>query len=165
MATTTTHETFGTTVSVPVKRAVKSKYRRRAGFVYPLIGNFTTVTGGSLQENYSQGSYFSPAYGPALIRNNLRQLLLCEKGERVMLPDYGVSIRKFLFEPLDEITFFLIRTEVLRALSKYFSIVRVVNLGVFSTDQYVAKNQIIIRLTLQILDESLDIFDVEVNIG
>tara|TARA_R110002074_G_scaffold40750_3_gene108715 strand:- start:1603 stop:2100 length:498 start_codon:yes stop_codon:yes gene_type:complete len=165
MATTITHETFGTTVSVPVQRAVKSKYRRIAGFVYPLVGNFDTVTGGALQENYSQQSYFSPSYGVSLIRNNLRQLLLCEKGERVMLPDYGVSIKKFIFEPLDEITFFLIRTEILKAVSKYFSMVNIVNLGVFAANSDTEASKIIIKLTLQLLDGSLDIFDTEVNIG
>ena len=169
MATTTTHNTFGTSVAIPVKQAVKSKYKKRAGFVYPLVGKFNTVTGGALQENYSQGSYFSPAYGVSLIRNNLRQLLLCEKGERVMLPNYGVSIRKFIFEPLDEITFFLVRTEVLKALSVYFSMVNVINLGVFSSSSFLSaggeKNEMIIKLTLQLLDESLDIFDVEVTIG
>lgn len=165
MATTTTHNTFGTNVSVPIKRAAQSKYKRKAGFTYPLVGKFNTVTGDSLQENYSQQSYFSPSYGHALIRNNVRQLLLCEKGERVMLPNYGVSIKKFIFEPLDEITFFLVRTEILKALSTYFSMINVISLGVFGSDRNSQSNQLIISLTLQILDESLDIFDVEVNIG
>jgi phage baseplate assembly protein W len=165
MALTTTHTTYGSPVSTQVKRAVKSKYRRKVGFAYPLIGKFTTTTGGALQENYNQGSYFSPAYGTTLIRNNLRQLLLCEKGERIMRPNYGVSIRKFIFEPLDEVTFFLVRGEVLSALSQYFSYLKVVRLGVFGTEDDMNKTSITIVLTLQILDESLDIFDVEVNIG
>ena len=79
-----------------------------------------------------------------------------------MLPDYGISLQKYLFEPLDETTYFLIRNEVLQTLRKYFSIVNVIKLGIFA-DEFI-DHQLIIRLTLQLMDESLDIFDVEVKI-
>ena len=74
----------------------------------------------------------------------------------------GISLQKYLFEPLDETTYFLIRNEVLQTLRKYFSIVNVIKLGIFA-DEFI-DHQLIIRLTLQLMDESLDIFDVEVKI-
>ena len=165
MAITTTHNTYGAPVSLNVKRAVASKYKKKMGFAYPLAGSFKTVTGrpAILQNNKGPGGYFSKSYGLDLIRNNLRQLLLCQKGERIMLPDYGISLQKYLFEPLDETTYFLIRNEVLQTLRKYFSIVNVIKLGIFA-DEFI-DHQLIIRLTLQLMDESLDIFDVEVTIG
>jgi len=169
MATTTEHNLYGTNVSLSVKRVASSKYKKKSGFVYPLIGKFDTVTGGALQKNTSQKGYFNTAYGVNLIRNNLRQLILCEKGSRIMLPDYGLSLNKYLFEPLDETTYYLIKNDILKTLHTYFSIVKVISLRVFSdlnnNSRSPEKNELLITLTLQLLDESLDIFDVQVNIG
>ena len=167
MAITTTHNTYGAAVSVEVHRTSASKIDARYGLAYPLIGSFKKVTGvpADLQNNTSEGGYFHKSYGISLIRNNLRQLLLCDKGERVMLPQYGISLNKYLFEPLDETTYYLIRRDILRTLEKYFSLVRVINLKVFSEAEDTEQGKIIISLTLQLLDESLDIFDAEVTIA
>ena len=167
MATTTTHNTYGADVSVNVRRTSASKINARYGLAYPLIGSFKKVTGVplDLQNNLDEGGYFHKSYGIELIRNNLRQLLLCDKGERVMLPHYGISLNKYLFEPLDETTYFLIRRDILRTLKKYFSLVRVISLRVFSESKDAEQGKIIISLTLQLLDESLNIFDAEVTIA
>ena len=169
MATTTEHNLYGTNVSLSVKRAVSSKYKKKSGFVYPLMSKFDTVTGGALQKNTSQKGYFNKAYGIPLIENNLKQLILCERGSRVMLPDFGLSLQKYLFEPMDETTYFLIKNDILEVLNKYFTIVNVITLGVFSNVKKNTispeKNELLIKLTLQLMDESLDIFDVQVNIG
>lgn len=167
MATTTSNTLYGAESSLVVKRKIQSKYQKRLGFCYPLVGKFKTVTGqpASLKNNVSQGAYFTGESGTELIRNNLRQLLLCNKGERVMLPDYGLNLERYLFEPLDQTTFYLIKQDILRTLERYFSSVNVVNLSVYSTDLQANRSQLYIKLTLQLLDQSLDIFDVEVTIG
>ena len=70
-----------------------------------------------------------------------------------------------LFEPLDETTFFLIKNSILSTLATYFSIVQVINIKVFGNPRPEKGDQLIVKLTLQLLDESLDIFDVEVTLG
>ena len=117
MAITTQHDVYGNEVDISINREIKSKHTRKAGLGYPLIGKFIKVTGGDLQVNENQGSYFRPAKGISLIKNNLRQFLLCDKGERIMRPNYGISIKRYLFEPLDEITFFLIKNEISKSLT------------------------------------------------
>tara|TARA_R110002153_G_scaffold187817_7_gene340780 strand:+ start:615 stop:1118 length:504 start_codon:yes stop_codon:yes gene_type:complete len=166
MAVTTTHNTYGATLSLAVKKVAISKHKRRSGLSYPITGSFSKVTGSPavLQNNSSEGDYFSKSYGVELIRNNLRQLLLCEKGERIMLPDYGMSLKKYVFEPLDETTYFLIRNDILKTLNKYFNIVKVLNLKVFSNELQSNRSELMVNLTLQLLDESLDVFDVEVGV-
>jgi phage baseplate assembly protein W len=167
MAITTTHNTYGATTSIAVQRKAQSQYKRKAGFTYPLVGSFKNVTGQPpvLKNNVSEGGYFSPSTGVTLIRNNLRQLFLCNKGERVMLPDYGLNLERYVFEPLDETTYFLIKQDILKTLRKYFSIVNVITLSVLSSPLQKERSQLSVSLTLQILDESLDIFDVEVTIA
>ena len=82
-----------------------------------------------------------------------------------MLPSYGLSLNKYLFEPLDETTFFLIKNDILRTLETFFSIVKVINLKVFANPRDDQQHQLIVSLTLQLLDESLELFDVEVKLG
>jgi phage baseplate assembly protein W len=167
MAVTTTHTTYGAPVSIAVKRSVASKQRKKMGLVYPLIGTLPTITGRppSLRASVGQGGYFSKCTGVELIRNNLRQLFLCNKGERIMLPDYGLSLDKYLFEPLDETTFFLLKNDILSTLATYFSIVHVIKISAFANPRKDKEDQVIVSLTLQLLDESLDIFDTEVIVG
>ena len=82
-----------------------------------------------------------------------------------MLPDYGLSLKKYIFEPLDETTYFLMRTDILRTIDKYFKSVNVINLGIYADELQRDRNEILVSLTLQLLDESLEIFNVEVTIG
>ena len=171
MATTTTHTKYGAEISPAIKLSNSSKYKQRKGLAYPLVANLTTITGEVTQANEplkntkSQGGYFSTAAGVSLIRNNLRQLFLCNKGERIMLPNYGLSLNRYLFEPLDETTFYLVKNDILTTIQKYYPIVDVIKLKVFKSPRLQDEHHLIVQLTLQILDKSLEIFDVEVTLG
>ena len=44
--------------------------------------------------------YFSKASTDTLVRSQIKQILLTNKGERVMLPEFGISLHSYLFEPL-----------------------------------------------------------------
>ena len=48
---------------------------------------------------------------------------------------------------------------------KYFSIAKVIKLSVLADPASVDSNQLLINLTVQILDESLDVFDIEAKVG
>ena len=82
-----------------------------------------------------------------------------------MLPDYGLNLERYLFEPLDQTTFYLIKQDILKTLERYFSSVNVITLSVYSDLLQRDRSQLYVSLTLQLLDQSLDIFDVEVTIG
>ena len=55
----------------------------------------------------------------ALIEGNIIQILGTHKGERVMLPEFGSNIRKFIHEPLDHITCALLRVEIFDAIKRW----------------------------------------------
>jgi len=165
MATTTTFEKYGVPISLSVQKANKSKHRKRKGVGYPFVKSLsTTVTGGFIQSLSNQGSYINSASGKELVRNNLRQLLLTQKGERLMLPDYGLDMNRFLFEPLDQTLFHLIKREVILNVSKYFPVAKILSISVVSKDTNLEQSQLLIGLTIQLQDESLDIFDVQVSV-
>ena len=54
------------------------------------------------------------------IKQAIVNLLLTNKGERVLLPDYGSDIRSFLFEPLDFGTSVQIKNSI-----KYLSLIHI----------------------------------------
>ena len=62
------------------------------------------------------GPYFCKSSGVELFRNNLRQLLLTTKGERVMLPNFGANLKRYLFEPLDQVSFSQIKAQIVETI-------------------------------------------------
>ena len=59
------------------------------------------------------------------IRQNLKNLILTAKGERVMLPDFGVGLRNFLFEQFNPIVLTNISDEIKSQVSNYMPFVNV----------------------------------------
>jgi phage baseplate assembly protein W len=162
MATTTTFNKYGREVSVSVEKAIKSQFRKKSGLAYPLSNSTSRIATDTYLKQSRNASYFTKAYGIELIRNNLRQLLQTEKGERVMLPNFGVSLKKYLFEPMDETTFILLKQEVLEAIQNYFPLAQVMKISVLGDD---ANDHLIkISLTLQLLDSSLDTFEANIEV-
>ena len=46
------------------------------------------------------GGFFSKSMDKAVVAQNLKQLLLTSKGERLMYPSFGTNLRAALFEPI-----------------------------------------------------------------
>jgi|TARA_Y100000310_G_scaffold140547_1_gene139993 phage baseplate assembly protein W len=54
-----------------------------------------------------------------LASQNLKNLLLTNPGERMMLTDFGVGLRRFLFEMNDSVTYAQINSEIIKQVKKY----------------------------------------------
>ena len=59
------------------------------------------------------------------IRQNLKNLILTAKGERVMLPDFGVGLRNFLFENFTPAVLTNISDEIRSQVASYMPFVNV----------------------------------------
>ena len=136
--------TYGGEIHPRLLGSAKAKPKKRYGLNFP--------TG----EDTNNG-YFSKVSGNRLLKNNLKQLLLTEKGERVMLPNYGVGIRKYLFEPFDEDTFLGIQEEILKAIQTHLPTVKVVKFGIYGLDEAELHGSPQMRINLTIQDISVDI--------
>lgn len=146
---------YGTKPAVSEKRKVTDTNPQIIGMPFPI--------GASGSNNY-----INKVTGLKLAKNNLRQLLSTEKGERVMLPEYGVSLRKYLFAPLDNQTVAGIRDDILTAINTYAKGVTVTQLFVYPDNQggSVAPdlNRIIVKLTGRIRAIKQSDFTIEVSI-
>jgi|TARA_S200002703_G_scaffold151653_1_gene151290 uncharacterized protein len=54
-----------------------------------------------------------------LVKQNFKMLLLTNKGERVMEPDFGVGMNKYLFENFNQSTFSKIERDIFEQTSIY----------------------------------------------
>lgn len=143
---------YGRPVSIGVQKDTISQIKKVYGINYPFGGN---------------RGFFSKQTGIALVRNNLRQLLTTERGERVMLSDFGANLKHFLFEPLDQKTFAGIRQEILSSIEKYAPGVTVTKLTVIPSDSvsYTGVSSIMISLLAEVKELDDQIVDLKVEIG
>ena len=119
-----------------------------------------------LGEKKNTGGFFKRESGVNLIKDAVRQLLEVERGERVMLPNFGCELRKYLFQPLDEDTFDEIKQEIFFSFNNYIVGAKILKLSVFPFGEAgpVGGNSLKIILVIQLLEEDLTVFDVEVQI-
>jgi phage baseplate assembly protein W len=65
------------------------------------------------------GGFFTRTQGITTILSGLKQLLLTSKGERVMNPDFGTSLRRSVFEPFTPELKETLTQEVTRGIAIY----------------------------------------------
>ena len=80
-------------------------------------------------------NHYDKVTGLELIKNNIEQLILTEKGERLMIPQFGMSLRRFLFQPITEELFTEIKYEILNAITRFAPEVAVRRLRVTTADE------------------------------
>lgn len=136
----------------PVK-LVKSKLNKRFGFNYPL-------------GDIDSGKFLNKSSGLDLVKGHLRQLLLTNRGERVMLPNYGTNLRKYLMEPLDQATLSQIKREILESFRRYAPNVSVSKIQVFpgNSETPNGSNFITVKLYCILLDTEDIAFDIKLDI-
>lgn len=132
---------------------VKQKgYNKRFGFKYPI--------------QLTNKGYFVKSAGVESIKSAIKQLIKTEPGERLMLPRFGVPLTSFLFMPLDEEMFGLMKEQILFAMNEYLPMVKVQKLGVYPTSEFgpAGLPTLIIKLWCQINNEVDSSFDVSIKL-
>ena len=154
MAANTTTTIYGSIQKRYNIKSSKSQKKEIYGLNYPL---------GSTQ----YGGIFSKSSGINMIKNSVEQLLLTERGERIMLPNYGCNLRRYLFQPLDETTFQGIRNEIETSFRNYIVGAKIQKLAVFPTGDAgpAGGNSLQVILTLKLDKSDLEVFDVGVTIS
>ena len=154
MAANQTVNIYGKIPPRYIKQTPVSKRQEVYGLAYPL---------GSAPN----GGVFSKESGLNLIKDAVEQLLLTERGERLMLPNFGCNLRKFLFQPLDESTFESIKREIQYSFKKYIVGAHIAKLAVFPLGEAgpAGGNSLKVVLSLKLDTADLETFDVEVDIS
>tara|TARA_R110002074_G_scaffold288184_1_gene459869 strand:+ start:222 stop:620 length:399 start_codon:yes stop_codon:yes gene_type:complete len=99
------------------------------------------------------------------IQQNFKNILLTSKGERVMLPDFGVGLRSFLFSNFTPSLLEQIRAEINKQVATYLPFIELTEIEFISSteSQEVALNQLQIRIRYEITpineSDTLTIFE------
>ena len=101
-----------------------------------------------------------------MIRQAVTQLLRTERGERLMLPNFGCNLRKFLFQPITEEVFTGIKNTITESFRNYIVGANLIKISVLETGEYDAAggNQLRVILTVQLSTDDLEVFDIEAKI-
>lgn len=151
---------YGNQVPRVQKREIIAEKPKIYGLNFPIGTNINAP-------NLNKG-YFSKQSGITLAKGNLKQLLSTFPGERVMLPLYGLDLRQFLFEPLDDFTFAEIRERITTQVDKYLPEISIVKLSVKATSEigYSGIPGIIITLSFRLADDYNSVpSDIIVKVG
>ena len=84
------------------------------------------------------------------VKNNIRLLLKTERGERLMQPNLGLGLKRFLFEQINEDTNILIENEIVDTFEKWLPFVEIRELDVNTQPINSDRNQIKIKVTFNI---------------
>ncbi len=85
-----------------------------------------------------------------VVRQNLKNLMLTEPGERIMDADFGVGLKRLLFEPIHPVTYDKIKIRIRQQVKKYMPFLGLDNIAISARGPQV---QVSIHFNLGSLDE------------
>jgi phage baseplate assembly protein W len=147
--TTTVH---GSTPPKIIKDKLKSQIKNTYGLMFPLGKDTRT------------GGFFSKASNMKAVEAAIKQLLRTEPGERVMLPRYGCSLKKYLFQPLDEVTFESIKRQIQHSFNRYIVGANLISLRVEPLGPTGPSGGNSLRVTLLVGLKEEDLAQIEVEV-
>ena len=97
-----------------------------------------------------EGFYFNlNATDADAVRADLLHLLLTNKGERLYMPDFGSDLKKYIFEPNDDVTHEQIKDNLNETIKRYMPNL-IINDITFNNDS--VEELIIVKLTYTVTD-------------
>jgi hypothetical protein len=104
-----------------------------------------------------EGFYFNlNATDADAVRADLLHLLLTNKGERLYMPDFGSDLKKYIFEPNDDVTHEQIKDNLNQTIKRYMPNL-IINSITFKNDSI--EELIIVELTYTVTDGTFNSSD------
>jgi hypothetical protein len=71
----------------------------------------------------------------SLVKQNLKMLLLTAPGERIMDPDFGVGVRRYLFEGFNQTVYAEIDARIREQVKRYLPVINIRRIAFDDTEQ------------------------------
>jgi phage baseplate assembly protein W len=152
-------DVYGYLPSPSVKKSVESKSLPIYGINFPIKKYSTDIYG---REKVNK--IFSKVTGQELTKCNLLQYLNTYKGERVMRPEFGLSLDKYVFSQIDENLFGEIAKEVFLQVQGYFPWIKIKSFKLLEYNKIEDVQAIKISLTVSDPTWGIEVFDMKVSI-
>ena len=69
-----------------------------------------------------------------VVRQNLKNLILTDPGERIMIPNFGAGIRRLLFEPMNSVVRGKVTSRIISQVSEYMGFVQISDIIVLTSE-------------------------------
>tara|TARA_R110001583_G_scaffold44530_2_gene141211 strand:+ start:628 stop:1110 length:483 start_codon:yes stop_codon:yes gene_type:complete len=97
------------------------------------------------------------------VKNNIRNLLQTNRGERLMQPNLGLNLRQLLFEQIDDETLVEVQNSILDSFQLWLPFVEVRDIKIVNDDSKTDMNQIVVSIIFNIKQDPSTIDSVSVN--
>tara|TARA_Y100000034_G_C6703501_1_gene310389 strand:+ start:129 stop:560 length:432 start_codon:yes stop_codon:yes gene_type:complete len=114
------------------------------------------------KSNGVEGWFKSTSTTIEAVKNNIRLLLRTERGERLMQPNLGVALKRFLFQQIDADTIIAMQNEIIDVMNFWLPFVEIKDIQVSSDD---SRNTININVTFNIIRDPNTLSSVQIEIG
>ena len=113
-----------------------------------------------------QGYFASTSTTIEAVKNNIRNLLQTNVGERLFYPTFGMNLRQYLFDTIDETTTVSIQESIVDTFSTWLPFVEIrdIIVNTESSDLSLGSNMISINIVFNILQDPNTIESVTVSI-
>ena len=118
------------------------------------------------KSNGKEGFFASTTTTIEAVKNNIRNLLNTHQGERLMQPNLGLNLRKYLFNPINDEIVFTIQEEILDIFEAWLPFVMIRNIRVKTAleDTGVDSNTLLINIDFSIEQDPDTLDSVQVTI-
>ncbi len=114
------------------------------------------------KSNGVEGWFKSTATTIEAVKNNIKLLLQTERGERLMQPNLGVALKRFLFQQVDSDTIISIQNEIIDVMSFWLPFVEIKDIDILFNKEM---NTINIKVTFNIIRDPNILSSVNIEIG
>ena len=109
----------------------------------------------------NNGTYVNIDDQVNFIKQNVKNVLLTNPGERIMIPDFGVGIKQYLFENFSEVTYSRIENKIFEQTEAYMPFIKIRNLDIQEgSDEYGKAISNSLFVTIEYFIDSLSEVDV-----
>ena len=118
------------------------------------------------KSNGQEGYFASTTTTIDAVKNNIRNLVQTNKGERFMQPSLGIELRKYIFEQFTDESRISIENDITDALNFWLPFVEIKKLIVAMDEEYdVGRNKLKIDITFNINKDPNTLSSVQIDIG
>ena len=118
------------------------------------------------KSNGAEGYFTSTSTTIKAVKNNIKMLLNTHKGERLMQPNLGTGLRKFLFEQFTDESRISIENDITDTLKFWLPFVEITKLIIGMDDDYdIGRNKLKIDITFNINKDPNTLTSIQLDIG
>jgi len=119
------------------------------------------------KSNGIEGYFASTSTTIEAVKNNIRNLVNTHDGERIMQPQLGINLRKYLFEQFSDEVVFSIQNDIVDTFKKWLPFVEIqdIQVNMSNSNDSIGKNTMNITIVFNITQDPNTLESVSIEIG